>query len=338
MVKPNFNHLNQLALLPMLHIVAKAVGLCVELKLDKIITKTPKNIDQLAKKLKFHPQAMRSFLRILDAYEVVTLIEENKVKAGKLLPYLDRIKSPHILDSYQFMDNIQQTMRNNQQCYAKTFGKEFYPSLLEDKAKLEQFKIWCTVSAKDWLPVILTMYDFSKFNHIVDVGGGEGYFLASILKKNPFQAGVVLDLPGIVKQSAKTFKEYKVSSRAKAVGGDFFKPLPKGGDVYILCRVLLNWDDKDAVTIINNCHKAMKSGDTLLIIDFMIPEKVHPQYQAATLFNMNLLAWVSSAIRTKSAWHELISKSKFKLKKTYITKKNANPLPVIPMIILEAVA
>lgn len=48
-----------------------------------------------------------------------------------------------------------------------------------------------------------------------------------------------------------------VSSRSTA-GGDFFDAatLPKGGDIYVLSRILHDWDDSKALHILRNIYEA----------------------------------------------------------------------------------
>lgn len=332
------NDANELYFLTLQHIASKAVAMACEMRLDKILNDQPMRITDLANQYLLHPKAMYRFLRILDAYEVVKLVDRETVQQGRLSPYLDRVRSPHILNSYAFIDNLAEALKNNQECYSATFGKKFYPHLLEDPDALAEFREWCTQSAIDWLTPIFSIYDFSKFKTIVDVGGGEGYFLASLLQKNPAQTGILFDQPEVVVNAQKIFGSHQVGARATAVGGDFFKALPEQGDVYTICRTLLNWNDADAVKIINNCHLYMKKEATLLIIDFFLPEKNHPDYKYGVLADMNLLACITSAIRTKSEWLNLVAQSNFTCRNFYVTPENSAIKPILPMFVLEAVS
>ena len=55
------------------------------------------------------------------------------------------------------------------------------------------------------------------------------------------------------------------------VGGDFLESVPSGGDVYVLPRVPRNWDDTRRQTLLTNCHEAVKTDATPLIIEHLIP-------------------------------------------------------------------
>ncbi len=80
----------------------------------------------------------------------------------------------------------------------------------------------------------LGLRDFSGCGTIVDVGGGHGGLIASILKKHANLKGVVYDSPQVVAGAPALFEEHGVVQRATAVGGDFFKSVPADGDTYVM--------------------------------------------------------------------------------------------------------
>ena len=49
-----------------------------------------------------------------------------------------------------------------------------------------------------WILEALERYDFSKIQHICDVGGGQGHLLCSILVKYPLLKGIVLELENVI--------------------------------------------------------------------------------------------------------------------------------------------
>jgi len=63
-----------------------------------------------------------------------------------------------------------------------------------------------------------------------------------------------------------------LAGRCSAVTGDFFDAVPEGGDVYILCAVVHDWDDGDAAAVLRRVAQAMSGEARLLIVDNVIPE------------------------------------------------------------------
>jgi len=72
-------------------------------------------------------------------------------------------------------------------------------------------------------PAVLAAYDFSRFNRIVDIGGGRGTLIASILSTYENPRGIVLDLPHVVELGAQHIQELGLSARCDLLSGDFLK-------------------------------------------------------------------------------------------------------------------
>ena len=116
------------------------------------------------------------------------------------------------------------------------------------------------------LPALLSAYDFSRFERIVDLGGGHGAMLAGLLARHRKTRGVLYDLPEVV-AGAEALNVPDLAEPCEIVGGDFFASVPSGGDAYILSRVIHDWDDTAALKILSNCRRAMRSDGRLLLIE-----------------------------------------------------------------------
>ena len=88
---------------------------------------------------------------------------------------------------------------------------------------------------------------------MVDVGGGTGAMLASLLRRHPHVHGILVDLPGTIARAAE--RTEKITLR----GQSFFDPLPAGADLYLLKSVLNDWPDQETVAILRNCAQAAKA-------------------------------------------------------------------------------
>ena len=81
-------------------------------------------------------------------------------------------------------------------------------------------------------------YDFSPFEKIVDVGGGNGALIAAVLKQAPCAVGVTFDLPPSAERAKANLGAQGPAGRCEVVGGDFFESVPSGGDGYALKMVV----------------------------------------------------------------------------------------------------
>ena len=55
------------------------------------------------------------------------------------------------------------------------------------------------------------MYDFSQFNTVVDIRGGQGILLSTILKNYPNLHGILFDLPHAIESAKKLYVYYRMS-------------------------------------------------------------------------------------------------------------------------------
>jgi O-methyltransferase domain len=124
---------------------------------------------------------------------------------------------------------------------------------------------------------IVGAYDFADFERVVDVGGGQGGLLAEILKAYPSLKGTLYDLPQVVRDPAYLTAAGLVD-RCEIVGGDFFESLPRGGDAYILKRILHDWSDQRCLEILRHCREAMDEKARILVVDAVLPagDEPHP--------------------------------------------------------------
>ena len=100
---------------------------------------------------------------------------------------------------------------------------------------------------------------------IVDVGGGTGTLLASLLRRHPAVHGTLVDLPGPVGRADLG----DVAGRVTLAGQSFFDPLPAGADLYLLSKVLNDWPDAETVAILSRCAEA---GTTVVVMGGVAPD------------------------------------------------------------------
>ena len=100
---------------------------------------------------------------------------------------------------------------------------------------------------------------------VVDVGGGTGALLDSILSAQPGLHGTLVDLP-------QTVARANLSARLTVVGQSFFDPLPSGADLYLMKNVLADWADRDALLLLKRCADAARPSGRVLILGGVEPD------------------------------------------------------------------
>jgi hypothetical protein len=128
----------------------------------------------------------------------------------------------------------------------------------------------------------------------------------------------LFDLPAVVATAGPELERAGVVQRCAIVGGDAFAKLPDGGDIYLLARVIHDWDDEKSVAIFRNCWSVMTPSSRLLLVERAIPEAVTPQLvvRAQLLSDLNMLVRNGGRERTEEEYRALLEAAGLRLLRT----------------------
>ena len=200
-----------------------------------------------------------------------------------------------------------------------TGGISLFEYLQQNPAEATVFQNAMTSMSKVEGPAICDAYDFSDLPTIVDVGGGYGLLLATILKAYPGLKGVLFELPSFVERARGFTDGEGLSDRCEIVGGDFFTTeFPKGGDAYILKHIIHDWDDDRSVEILRNCREAVAGSGRVLVAETVISSGNSPS--VGTLMDIQMLAGARGMERTEAEYSDLLSRAGFQLTRIVPTK------------------
>ena len=179
-------------------------------------------------------------------------------------------------------------------------------------------------------PAVAAAYDFSTLNTIVDVGGGTGNLLTTILQANPGIRGMLHDLPHVAAQARDLIASRGLSDRCTVSEGSFFDALPEGGDAYMLSHIIHDWDEASCIKILTSCRRAMKPGARLLVVEMVIPpgNDFHP----GKLSDMIMLAFTPGGCeRTAAEYGALFAKAGFQLTRVVPTQSPVSVVEATPV-------
>jgi ubiquinone/menaquinone biosynthesis C-methylase UbiE len=159
---------------------------------------------------------------------------------------------------------------------------------------------------------IAASYDFSSIQTLVDVAGGEGLLIASILKSNPTLKGVLFDQPYVIERAKRFLEAEGLLERCQLAAGNFFESVPEGGDAYILKHIIHDWDDERAIAILKQCHKVMPDNGKVLVAEQVIPPGNQP-FMGKFLDLHMLVMTPGGRERTEAEYRALFEKAGFKL-------------------------
>jgi predicted nicotinamide N-methyase len=114
-------------------------------------------------------------------------------------------------------------------------------------------------------------YDFSRYRHLLDLGGGSGVYSIEACRQNPALRATVLDAPNVCVVAREFIDKAGLSDRIDTVGADFTRdPLPVGADIVLLCGNLHGYDSNTAKRVIRKAYDVLPSEGGMILCDYMI--------------------------------------------------------------------
>lgn len=170
---------------------------------------------------------------------------------------------------------------------------------------------------------VLDAYPIERHRCLLDLGGGQGRFLAAAARRAPHLQLMLFDLPAVVPAAQATFAAQRLEHRATVFGGDFTRdPLPAGADIVSLVRVLYDHHDARALEILRAAHASLPPGGTLLVAEPMAGAAGAPRMGDA-YFGIYLLAMGSGSARTAAQLTALLHEAGF-----VHVRERPTPLPL----------
>jgi 2,7-dihydroxy-5-methyl-1-naphthoate 7-O-methyltransferase len=158
-------------------------------------------------------------------------------------------------------------VRTGQPAYQQVFGRPFWEDLAAHPQIAAEFDALMGPAGHGIPDFDIELSDgWDNVRTVVDVGGGTGALLASLLRRHPQAEGILVDLPGTVARAGDVIDSFGVSGRVTVRAQSFFDPLPAGADLYLLKSVLNDWADEPTVAILRRCAEAARSDGTIAVL------------------------------------------------------------------------
>lgn len=294
--------------------LSQAIYVAAKLGIADLLRNGPKSAAQLAAATSSDSQSLFRVLRALSSAEVLSQIDEehfalarlgNALRSdlrGSLRGIVITLGEIH----YQACGELLYTVKTGSPAFDRVFGTSLFEYLQQHSAAGVAFNQGMTDLSSLLAYAVLLAYDFSEISSIVDVGGGEGRLLKSILELYPEMMGTVFDLPS---ERCSTRCNANGSGLYSYVPGNFFDSVPENAQAYLLCGVLHDWSDELAGVVLCNCRKAMATNARLLILETIVPETNSRSF--SKLLDINMMVMTSGRERTKSEFRALLDAADF---------------------------
>ncbi|WP_327733295.1 methyltransferase [Streptomyces nojiriensis] len=293
---------------------------------DAMDTRTARRTEDLARLTGCHPRSLAVLLRHLAMLGAVTRCPDREEDGFRLteLGALLRADTPGSMRPlalmyagpfYRSFGGLDHAVRTGRPAFDHLFGENHFDHFARDPELAALFDLSMAASSRMFEPlpahpVVTAAAQAPAAATVVDVAGGNGELLGRILTAHPRLRGVLLERPHAVEAARRLLDAAGCGVRCDYRAGDF-ADVPPGGDVYVLSRVLHDWDDDRCREILRHCVRAMPAHADLLVVERLLPVDGSPSL--ATAWDLHMLCNVGGRERRADHYARLFADAGLRL-------------------------
>jgi SAM-dependent methyltransferase len=297
------------------YLSTQLLHVAAQLNLADALAAGPRSSTELAAETGTHPPALHRVLRGLVVDGVLGEDEAGRFILTDAGRYLQSSRADSMHGAviargqmyYAAAGALLDTVRRGGAAFRHANGVDFFTALTAHPERVAAFQASMTVRSQQEAAALVETDAFDGADHIVDVGGGHGILLMTLLAAHPHRRGTLFDRPDVIAGARVVLAApaaAAVAVRCAVVAGDFFGELPAGGDLYLLSRVIHDWDDDAAVRILKSCRKAMTDDGRLILAEAVLPRRAR-DLPAAIRMDLHMLTLVDGKERTEEEFEQL---------------------------------
>lgn len=292
---------------------------CVRLRLFDLLAEGPQPLEAIARRLGLAPEAAERLLAAAVALELADRRGAGRYGLGALgaavvgNPGIAAMVEHHPLLYADLHDPVA-LLRGERTGTALgsywAYASAGSPAALEGE-QVAAYTALMSASQSLIAGEVLDAFSMARHRSLLDVGGGDGTFLAAAGERWPHLRLTLFDLPPVAERARARFAQAGLTERAEALGGDFRRDrLPRGADLVALVRVVHDHDDEVALGLLRSVRRILPPDGELLLAEPMAgtpgAETVGDAY-----FGFYLLAMGSGRPRTAERLAELLRSAGF---------------------------
>ena len=293
---------------------ARSIGVAAEFGIADQLKDGSKSVSELAESTGTHAPSLYRMLRLLTRIGVFAHHQPECFANTDLSAYL-RSDVPGSMygmarmwggdPHWRSWGELAHSIRTGQPAFDKAHAMEMWRYFKEQDPEAGAIfdQAMTGFSRSVDLPIVQA-YDFSGIRTLLDVGGGHGNLLATILAAYPqIESGILFDQPQVVEEASAQMPTAETAGRIELATGDFFEAVPEGADAYIVKNLLHDWNDDECVRILTNCRKAMRPGGRVLAAELVLqPNRPDP---FPYLLDLEMLVMLTGRERTEEEFRNL---------------------------------
>jgi predicted transcriptional regulator len=196
--------------------LSQAIYIVAKFRIADYLKNGPKSVEELAVQSKTHPDSLYRLLRMLASVGIFAETAEedgekevnnnNNKRKFDITPKTALLQSETKgsirnlalmfgLESFnRAINDLSYSIETGENSFKHANGLDMFKYFQQDQNRKDAQIFNCAMASLT-SSYASSMYDFSQFNTVVDIGGGQGIFLSHLLKNNPNLSGILFDLP-----------------------------------------------------------------------------------------------------------------------------------------------
>jgi hypothetical protein len=318
---------SQLLELIQMRLISEAIHVVAALEVADLLSAGPKSAEELGEATGASAPSLRRVMCALTSFGIFSQDSAGRFDLAPMGEFLKRDVPGSLHTAALFFGGeagastirlFLECVTTGQNAAQKLYGSNWIDRLQSDPERTNLFNSVMTSFSALHITGLLEAYDFSAAKKVVDVGGGHGKIISEILKKNVGLHGVLFDLPHACNGGKDTIAQAGLIDRCEVISGDFFVSVPAGADLYLLSRVIHDWDDEKSVAILKVIRGAIAPHGRLVLLETMLRASASTVYPV--LSDLNMLLMTGGCERTEEEYCALYRAAGFELTRTVGTK------------------
>jgi hypothetical protein len=299
--------------------VAGAVSCLAQLGIPDLVEAGPKSAEELATEIGAQPQALYRLMRATACVGVLSEGPGGKFSETPMSAVLRKNANPSLRGLAimggrdwhgRAWSQLDYCVRTGKQALDQIYGMPVFEFFKQHPDEAQIFDDTMTGLSTIDGPAVAEAYAFDGIRSIVDVGGGHGFLLATILARNPQMRGTLYDAPHVV-EGARNGPLKPLTERCTFASGDMFSSMPAGADAYIMKHIVHDWPDDLCLKILKACRQNVTRGGKLLVVDNVI--QPGNDFSPGKFLDLQMLIFPGGRERTEKEFRDLFAAAGWQL-------------------------
>jgi hypothetical protein len=305
--------------------VAGAVSCLAQFGIPDLVENGAQSAEELAVQIGAQPEALYRLMRATACVGILAEGSDRKFSQTPMSAVLRTNAQPSlrglaIMTGREWHERgwskLEYCVRTGKQAIDEIYGMTIFDYLKHNSEESRIFDDAMTGLSSIDGPAVADAYNFAGIQNIVDVAGGRGLLLATLLERNTHLKGTLYEVPHVL-EGAKTGALSAYMDRCTLTSGDMFSSVPAGADAYIMKHIIHDWPDDACIKILKACRQGVNQGGKLLVVDSVI--QPGNDFSPGKFLDLQMLIFPGGRERTEPEFRQLLEASGWKLSRIIST-------------------